>query len=157
MVNLLGARDLAFLFSQLFLQQLPSHVRAALASSKLSTISNYRALAAEADMIFLASQQQQYAAALLPAQAFPSQLGEAAHRRQQDTSLCFYHARSGMKAKQCHSPCSYSGAEMPGPALSSGPERWPGRQAAVHSGHHHPGNSSCATQARSGVSCPQQQ
>ncbi|RUS85737.1 hypothetical protein EGW08_006531 [Elysia chlorotica] len=46
-----------FLFRQLFMQQLPDNVRASLANS---TCTDYRALAQEADKLFIATQQHHY-------------------------------------------------------------------------------------------------
>ena len=88
-------------------------VRTALASSPLSSTKNYRAMAAEADRIFLANRQQ-FAHSLLPAQTSLSPLGDTAStaaavaaRRQRDSGLCYYHSRFGAKAKQCRPPCIY--------------------------------------------------
>lgn len=116
MLDLLGDNNPDFLFMHLFLRQLPTHVRAALANTATT---DCRALAAEADKCFLASQQP-CAAALLPAGGV-SETGDdhlliaaAAPRRQQpsgqhSSGVCFYHAKFGPKAKRCRSPCSYSG------------------------------------------------
>lgn len=113
MLDLLGDNKPDFLFLHLFLRQLPAHVRAALANTAST---DCRELAAEADKCFLASQQQPCAAALLPAGAVSEVLEDdhmlvaaAAPRRQQSSGLCYYHARFGSKAKQCRSPCSFSG------------------------------------------------
>lgn len=65
MLDLLGEHKAGFLFVQLFLRQLPSQVRAALANT---TISDCRALDEEADKFFLAGQQH-CVAALFPSQA----------------------------------------------------------------------------------------
>ena len=98
MLNLLGPNKPDFLFIHLFLRQLPSQVRAALANTK---ITDCRALAAEADKFFLAGQQQ-CAAALLPVmpsspppQAFTVSAAAAGARQgqSQDSGLCYYHAR----------------------------------------------------------------
>ena len=51
MLALLGSHKPCFLFRHLFLQQLPTHIRAPITQSK---IEDYRALAQEADMIYLA-------------------------------------------------------------------------------------------------------
>ncbi|XP_056106413.1 uncharacterized protein LOC130084911 [Rhinichthys klamathensis goyatoka] len=58
MLAVLGAADPAFLFAHIFLRQLPAPVRTALASSALPSSRDYRALAVEADRIFLANRQQ---------------------------------------------------------------------------------------------------
>ena len=137
MLAVLGSADPAFLFTHLFLRQLPAPVRTALVSSSLSTTKDYRKLAAEADRIFLANRQQ-VAHALLPGFASPlpapqenpdsnCTLGQrwanevtgtaaavAARRHQHDSSshrdsgMCYYHSRYGAKAKQCRSPCNFN-------------------------------------------------
>jgi len=63
----LGSADPSFLFMHIFLQQFCAPVRTALASSPLSTSKDYRALAEEADRIFLANWLQ-LVHALLPSQ-----------------------------------------------------------------------------------------
>ena len=115
MLDLLGDNKPDFLFLHLFLRQLPTHVRAALANSAST---DCRELAAEADKCFLASQQP-CAAALLPAGPVANVLDDhalvaaAAPRRQQastsSSGVCFYHAKFGPKAKRCRSPCSFGG------------------------------------------------
>lgn len=114
MLSVLGSADPAFLFTHLFLRQLPAPVRTALASSPLSSTKDYRGLAAEADRIFLANRQQ-FVHALLPAQTPLLPLEDAvstaaavATRRQRDSGFCYYHARFGAKAWQCRQPCSFS-------------------------------------------------
>ncbi|TWW74045.1 Retrovirus-related Pol polyprotein from transposon 297 [Takifugu flavidus] len=92
MLDLLGEHKPDFLFIQLFLRLLPPQVRAALANTAIC-----RALAAEADKFFFASQPT-YVAAFLTAAA-------AAPRHQQVSGLCFFHARFGVKARRCRPPC----------------------------------------------------
>ena len=114
MLSVLGSADPAFLFTHIFLRQLPAPVRTALASSPLATAKDYRALSAEADRVFLASRQQ-FVHALLPHHAAPpppmddcvDTAAAVTARRQPDDGLCYYHARFGAKAKQCRKPCSY--------------------------------------------------
>ncbi|XP_076734505.1 LOW QUALITY PROTEIN: uncharacterized protein K02A2.6 [Maylandia zebra] len=55
MLSLLGADDGGFLFTHLFLRQLPAPVRAGLANSPLLATKDYRSLAEEADRILLAT------------------------------------------------------------------------------------------------------
>ncbi|GFO34904.1 Mad2l1-binding protein [Plakobranchus ocellatus] len=57
MLSLLGQHQLCFLFKQIFLQQLPDHVRTPLS---VSAISDYRTLAREADKLFLAGGLDKY-------------------------------------------------------------------------------------------------
>ena len=116
MLAVLGSADPAFLFKHVFLRQLPVPVRTSLASSPLFSTKDYRALAAEADRVFLANRQQ-FVHALLPHQGAPAlptpleDYGDTAAavtaRRHYDDGLCYYHARFGAKAKQCRKPCSF--------------------------------------------------
>lgn len=122
MLDLLGEHRPDFLFVQLFLRQLPSTVRAALANT---TITDCRELAGEADKFFLASQGQCVMAAL-PAHIAPAvdstlvaatssrQLHSSNQRQfsspQQSSDLCFYHAKFGPKALKCRAPCKFGGS-----------------------------------------------
>ena len=106
MLDLMGAHKPDFLFNQLFLRQLPSQVRAALANT---AITDCRALAKEADKFFIAGQPHG-AAAPFPVQSFSPATGQVAVlARQRLDGLCFYHAKFGPKAKRCRSPCSFDG------------------------------------------------
>ena len=109
MLDLMGAHKLDFLFNQLFLWQLPSQVRAALA------ITDCRALAEEADKFFIMEQQHRAAVPFL-IQAFSSATGHitaataaVAVPCRRPAGLCFYHTKFGPKAKRCQSPCSFDG------------------------------------------------
>lgn len=123
MLDLLGEHKPDFLFVQLFLRQLPSQVRAALANT---TITDCRALAEEADKFFLAGQHHGMTAAAftpvypsshclalgpapLPGEAALTAAATASSRRRPESSLCFYHAKFGARAKRCRSPCSFGG------------------------------------------------
>lgn len=116
MLAVLGTADPSFLFAHIFLRQLPAPVRTALASSPLPSSRDYRALAVEADRIFLANRQQ-FVHALLPPQHTSAPFtppvddqGTAAAvtaRRQREDGWCYYHSRFGAKAKQCRQPCSF--------------------------------------------------
>lgn len=126
MLGLLGEHTPDFLFVQLFLRQLPSQVRAALANT---TITDCRALAEEADRFFLAGQHYgmpaaalnatyapttapvhtSHAAAPLPGDAALTAATAVSHRERSDNGLCFYHAKFGSRARQCRSPCSFRG------------------------------------------------
>ena len=111
MLNLLGTEHPSFLFRELFLRHMPPHVRTALASS---TTNDPRALAAEADRYFLASQQHHVPDRLAPVRArasVPGALPRTANARaspERADGLCFFHARFGAKAKRCRAPCTYS-------------------------------------------------
>ena len=126
MLDLLGEHRPDFLFVQLFLRQLPSQVRAALANT---AITDCRALAEEADRFFLAVQhpgmtaaalhpayaiatnsaQVHHTAAPLPGDSALTAVATVSHRQRSDTSLCFYHAKFGSRAKKCLPPCSFRG------------------------------------------------
>jgi hypothetical protein len=114
MLAVLGAVDPSFLFAHIFLRQLPAPVRTALASSPLPSSRDYRALAVEADRIFLANRQQ-FVHALLPTQRTsvppskddPDTAAAVTARRQREDGWCYYHSRFGAKAKQCRQPCSF--------------------------------------------------
>lgn len=114
MLAVLRSADPSFLFTHLFLRQLPAPVRTALASSPLASAKDYRGLAAEADRVFLANRQQ-FVHALLPDQNTPPPPAEdysdtaaaVTARHHPDDGLCYYHARFGARAKQCRKPCSF--------------------------------------------------
>ena len=124
MLALLGSGDTTFIFIQLFLRQLPSPVRTALATSPLVRTKDYRGLAEEADRILLASRQYTGAAVSAVSEAVSSpapwlQLPsmdtaaavavrrEQGPDRQRDDGLCYYHRRFGAKAKRCTPPCRF--------------------------------------------------
>ena len=117
MLSLLGAHKSDFMFVQLFLRQLPSQVRAALANTDTT---DCRALAAEADKFFLAGQQH-CAAALIPVQpslpptpeatlaaAIPPPARRLDTTRRENSDLCWYHTKFGAKAKKCIPPCNFN-------------------------------------------------
>lgn len=113
MLALLGKNKPDFLFRHLFLHQLPTQVRAALANT---TVTDCRALAEEADKIFLVGFQH-CAAAQAPAQAASSKPESLTHiaaatttaQRQRPNGWCYYHTRFGPSAKRCRSPCTFRG------------------------------------------------
>ena len=104
MLALLGSGDTTFLFIQLFLRQLPTPVRTALASSPLVRTKDYRGLAEEADRILLASRQYTVAAVTDRRARDPA---PATRRDDGADGLCYYHRRFGSKAKRCTPPCCY--------------------------------------------------
>ena len=107
MLALLGSGDATFLFVQLFLRQLPTPVRTALATSPLVRTKDYRGLAEEADRILLASRQY-VAAAVSPSDQAVAAVSERREQTQRDDGgLCYYHRRFGAKAKRCVPPCCY--------------------------------------------------
>ena len=95
MLSLLGQHRPCFLFRQIFLQQLPEHVRTPLA---VSDTSDYRALALEADKLFLASRTSKAHTLLdIPAQCI--EMGSHVD------ATCWYHQKYGDKAKKCLPTC----------------------------------------------------
>ena len=103
MLSLLGNHSPCFLFKHLFLQQIPDYVRAPLASS---AVTDYRALAQEADKIYLAGRAQ------------PQHLQEVNSTNRQTTrfsvqsprlidNMCYYHHRFGSKARKCIKNCKH--------------------------------------------------
>lgn len=92
MLSLLGDHQSCFIFKQIFLQQLPDHVRAPLANS---TIGDCRSLAYEADKFFISAKSQHIS------NVIPSQQNEPVD------SLCWYHHRFGNTAKKCNPTCKY--------------------------------------------------
>ena len=118
MLNLLGDEEPGSLFIELFLRQLPPHVRTALGNSD---ISDPRALAEEAEGYFGATPHtaQEHVA---PLQVPPGYLApvrdvrvsgnQRGGRREHDQreGWCYYHARFGVKAKTCRAPCTYAAA-----------------------------------------------
>lgn len=108
MLALLGAGDATVLLIQLFLRQLPTPVRTALASSPLARTNDCRGLVEEADRILLASRQSVMAAVAdrTPGRQDPTQ--------REDSGLCFYYRRFGTKAKRCAPPCSFPSQENVG-------------------------------------------
>lgn len=108
MLALLGSGDVSFLFTHLFLRQLPTPVRTALANSPLVRTKDYRGLAEEADRLVLASRQSAVHA-LLPGSPDDDAVEVAAvtERRKKRDELCYYHRRFGGKAHRCIPPCSF--------------------------------------------------
>ena len=103
MLALLGSGDATFIFVQLFLRQLPTAVRTALASSPLVRTKDYRGLAEEADRILLASRQ--YVVAAVSDRV--SDRRDQSQTPRDDSGLCYYHRRFGTKAKRCTPPCCF--------------------------------------------------
>ena len=100
MLALMGSGDASFLFTHLFLRQLPPQVRTALASSPLIRSKDYRGIAEEADRLLLASRQFSVHA-VLPDRSDGDGPGEVAAisvRQKKEGGQCFYHRRYGMNA-----------------------------------------------------------
>ena len=107
MLNLLGSEQPNFLFRALFLRHMPPQVRTALANS---TTTDPRALAAEADLFFLAAQCPT-TERLAPVRAHtPPRSTPATGKKPRKDRWCYKHARYGAKAIGCQPPCSYSAA-----------------------------------------------
>ncbi|KAL4008971.1 hypothetical protein ACER0C_002823 [Sarotherodon galilaeus] len=132
MLSFLGPDDGGFLFTHIFLRQLPAAVRAGLANSPLLGMKDYRSLAEEADRILLATRAL-HDHDLVPASpaapstspltcpdvSAPSLVAKVAAQRHRGRDLCFYHQRFGPRARRCLLPCAF-------PTLGHGP-----RQRAV--------------------------
>lgn len=110
MLALLGSGDVSFLFTHLFLRQLPPPVRTALATSPLIRTKDYRGLAVEADRLLLASRQFSVHA-MLPAECDGAvdvaAVSERYGKKKKKGGLCYYHHRFGEKAHRCVPPCSF--------------------------------------------------
>ena len=117
MLDLMGEHEPDFLFVQLFLRQLPSQVRAALANTM---ITDSRRLAEEADTF--SWRVKGTPPHIAPVTLDDSTLIAATTSRRQQSSdpqqssgpqrssgMCFYHAKFGPKALKCLPPCSYGG------------------------------------------------
>ncbi|GFS02412.1 Gag pol protein [Elysia marginata] len=116
MLSLLGGHTPCFLFKQIFMRQLPDQVRASLATSATS---DYRALALEADKLFLA--MNPHTTSLCSAPLSCSEL--------KVESLCWYHRKYGSSAKKCQPSCQLFNTlrtrETPGRANSNVVSCWP--------------------------------
>ncbi|GFR81956.1 retrovirus-related Pol polyprotein [Elysia marginata] len=98
-LTLLGQHHPCFIFKQIFLQQLPEHVRTPLA---VSDTTDYCALAQQADKLYLASQprQQTVAEAVTSCQAqAPTSSSDKI------SAICWYHQKWGEKGKKCLPTC----------------------------------------------------
>ena len=98
MLSLLGTHTPCFLFRHLFLQQLPDYVRAPLAPSSTD---NYRALAQEADKIYLAGRQN------LQEVNIPQHTPRAKFSKPPTDRQCYFHRRWGRQATKCEPHCKH--------------------------------------------------
>ena len=111
MLALLGDNEPGFLFTHLFLRQLPVSVRSALADVPVGDL---RAFAIEVDKFWIA-QRGSGGSSPIPAYTSP-----APHVRKNKTAnvgpscpvqrpdVCFYHERFGDRATKCRQPCSFA-------------------------------------------------
>ena len=112
MLALMGSHKPCFLFRHLFLQQLSTHIRAPIAQSK---IEDYRALAQEADMIYLAGQSHSQNIQEVNTPNIRQNTTKPNSMRQIMNKLCWYHHQHGTRAKKCSSGCKhYSTFQYPG-------------------------------------------
>ena len=117
MLSLLGADEGGFLFPHIFLRQLPSAVRAALANSPCLAAGDYRGLAEEADRVLLSTRRfcvQSVTSDPLPSTSGdvgPAVVAGVSMRKQHEEALCYFHRRYGSKARRCVPPCTF---EVPG-------------------------------------------
>ncbi|KAJ8410472.1 hypothetical protein AAFF_G00193760 [Aldrovandia affinis] len=94
MLTLLGNHQPCFIFRELFMQQMPSQVRAALAGSPVKDL---RALAREADKVLNSSRLPGPAVRVVGAadvQAIREDVIAATQRQRPTAGLCYYHARN---------------------------------------------------------------
>ena len=98
MLSLLGTHTPCFLFRHLFLQQLPDYVRAPLAPSSTD---NYRALAQEADKIYLAGRQN------LQEVNIPQHTPRAKFSKPPTDRQCYFHRRWGRQTTKCEPHCKH--------------------------------------------------
>ncbi|GFR69539.1 transposon Ty3-G Gag-Pol polyprotein [Elysia marginata] len=98
MFSLLGEHRPCLLFRELFLRQLPEHVRTPLA---ISDTQDYLRLAQEADKLFLSANQP---TSLLDTPVNAAQCSEV---EQHIDAACWYHRKLGDKAKKCLPPCQH--------------------------------------------------
>ncbi|KAM9425750.1 uncharacterized protein KZ484_012863 [Pholidichthys leucotaenia] len=120
MLRLKGTDDDHFIFTHLFLWNLPSAARATLANSPLLAKWDYRALAREANQIIVATRGCTTIAAVTELDATtrggeepstaatepPTAAAAGAKERGGDT-LCFYHRRFAERARKCIPPCQF--------------------------------------------------
>ena len=110
MLGLLGAHEPGFLFHHLFLRQLPTPVRAALANTPATDM---RTFATEADKFYLAGRGED-AKAPATTQAAPAREKKKGRDaatvspKSRRTDLCFYHDKFGQLAKRCIPPCNFA-------------------------------------------------
>ena len=105
MLNLLGGHQPCFLFKQIFMRQLPDTIRIPLAASH---IDDFRALAHEADKLFLMSSQPQIDAISSEVE-IDSLRQKSFHssNKGSTTDTCWYHRRFGKKARKCDPACKF--------------------------------------------------
>lgn len=99
MLALLGSHPPCFLFRALFLERLPEEIRGVLVHSK---VEDCRELAKAADTLWEARTTSTSAVRR------SSQPAKVAAPTNDDTGLCFFHAKFGDKAQKCRKPCSRS-------------------------------------------------
>ena len=107
MLSLLGTHRPCFLFRQIFLEQMPEHIRGPLIQSN---INDERELAKVADRLWLARAETQLVHATTGRN--PQTLVNKQSSSQTD-QRCYYHRRYGNKAHKCIPPCSMSSQLAP--------------------------------------------
>lgn len=96
MLSILGEHKPCFLFKELFLRQLPEHVRTPLA---VSHTTDYRTLAQEADRLFLAGDTNRQPLN----RPYTSQ--SYSREEQHVDAACWYHRTFGNNARKCNPAC----------------------------------------------------
>lgn len=114
MLALLGDHEPCFLFREIFMQQLPSHIRAHLVRDK---VTDCRAMALAADALITAAgpsinliHNKSHRGVSKPTQAktSPARVNINYAPRADDSDICFFHHRYGDAARQCRPPCNYA-------------------------------------------------
>ncbi len=117
MLALLGDHPPCFFFREIFMQQLPSHIRAHLVQAHLT---DCRAMALAADALWTASgpgiNAVQHSAnphrtnnnKPRPTFVRPNSVRTNLTHPAETTGLCFFHRRFGDAARQCRPPCTFT-------------------------------------------------
>ena len=113
MLALLGDHQPCFLFRELFLQHMPSDIRAHLVHAKLE---DCRALARAADALWSSNNsnvhairklQRSHSHRVVSTPATNKQSSSTTSSTPEGTAPCYYHQRFGDAARQCRPPCSF--------------------------------------------------
>jgi transposase InsO family protein len=114
MLELLDDHSFCFLAEQLFLEQLPEHIRLQLANDEFI---DPRATALKADEMWLSQQEAATKVMKVTAKAtsqHKSNKQRTSHKSKNPEPTtqqwCFYHTRFGEKAKNCKAPCNHPSA-----------------------------------------------
>lgn len=113
MLRLSGTHQPCFLVRHLFMRLLPSSVRQSIAASY---IDDMRELAQEADRVHAAYKDQPAAAGISSCDTMEVDINAVQKKRgtrpasnDATDAMCFFHRRFGANARNCRSPCTWSG------------------------------------------------